>query len=209
MYVSVTRPRPVSRTLSLNTGAAGHKEDAAKTAKADLRRTASMRKVETKPSVAPSRASKPLAKTGSKGNVKEAAPPVSRIVKEAAPSVSPAQDDSVTFRSRQRKAAPPGPPVPPKPGSNKLDLKQMAAANKPGVSNKAAPVKRESKPAKPSDRANVKAEKPVMRKIVAKNSIAEMAKLAPAPCQENDVRNDQFVSHARATLSPAPARKNR
>ena len=158
-------------------------------------------KTTTTSAVAP-RASKTVTKSGSKSNVKETNP------------AAPAQDNSVTFRSRQKR--PPAPPVPPKPRPGKLDLKDLAAGANKAVNNKNVNNKHDNtesttvKPVKTSSPESVKPVKTVMKKMVSKTSVAELAKFAETPADNVDPRHtNQFVSHARATLSPAPARRQR
>ena len=209
---SSSRPRPVTRTLSLNTNKSTPAKDDSSSSGVktrELRRSASMKKPDSKTTtsaVAP-RASKTVTKSGSKSNVKETTP---------ATPAAPSQDNSVTFRSRQKR--PPAPPVPPKPRPGKLDLKDLAAGANKAVNNKNVNNKHDNtatttesvKPVKTSSPESVKPVKTVMKKMVSKTSVAELAKFAETPADNVDPRHtNQFVSHARATLSPAPARKQR
>ena len=71
-------------------------------------------------------------------------------------------------------------------------------------------AKEEGKTAKEAGRTVKEAVKPVMKKMAAKTSIAELARLADTQTREAGPgagQPGQFVSHARATLSPAPARR--
>ena len=55
--------------------------------------------------------------------------------------------------------------------------------------------------------------KPVVKKLVTKTSLAEMARLADSEALEvvvsEPLPQTQFVSHAQAVLSPSPGRKIR
>merc|ERR1711976_731751 len=202
---SVTaKPRSqVSRTMSLNSGANAPKANpSSSNIKSELRRSASVRKNEG--------------------------------VSSSGPKASDIPDNSVTFRSRTRKNPP---PVPPKPRSgNKIDLKDLALTT--GAEQKVLKENKKQKPAsldqkirKPADSSKDKSAvigeekkpksvKPVMKKMIEKKSIAEIARLADT-CnarEKEDVQDNsrgkvasagQFVSHAQATLSPAPTRKQR
>ena len=198
------KPRSqVSRTMSLNSGANAPKANqSSSNSKSELRRSASVRKNEG--------------------------------VSSSGPKASDIPDNSVTFRSRTRKNPP---PVPPKPRSgNKIDLKDLALTT--GAEQKVLKENKKQKPAaidqkirKPADSSKDKSAvigeekkpksvKPVMKKMIEKKSIAEIARLADT-CnarEKEDVQDNsrgkvasagQFVSHAQATLSPAPTRKQR
>ena len=198
---------PVERTMSARTSL-GPKSDS----KSDLKRTASLRKQEQKPPVtgaaARTAAARSVTKTGSKSNIKD----------------NLEIDNSVTFRSRTKRTPP---PVAPKPGAgDKINLKDLApaaAANGPSPTKKktARSVQQERKSSAGKTASNLtsletkgSSVKPVMKKMAAKTSIAEMAKLADTqkvaqPASSGSGARSKFVSHARATLSPAPARKQR
>ena len=143
-----------------------------------------------------------MTKTGSKSNVRD----------------NLQTDDSVTFRSRTQRTPPPVAPKP-KPG-DKIDLKDLASTPAPSTSNKKArSVQQQQQSRKSSGKTSMtsletkNSVKPVMKKMAAKTSIAEMARLADtqktlaSPSSSSGA--SKFVSHARATLSPAPARKQR
>ena len=86
--------------------------------------------------------------------------------------------------------------------------KRSTGARKVEPSKEAA--KEEGKTAKEAGRTVKEAVKPVMKKMAAKTSIAELARLADTHTREAGPgagQPGQFVSHARATLSPAPARR--
>ena len=86
--------------------------------------------------------------------------------------------------------------------------KRSTGARKVEPSKEAA--KEEGKTAKEAGRTVKEAVKPVMKKMAAKTSIAELARLADTQTREAGPgagQPGQFVSHARATLSPAPARR--
>ena len=86
--------------------------------------------------------------------------------------------------------------------------KRSTGARKAEPSKEAA--KEEGKTAKEAGRTVKEAVKPVMKKMAAKTSIAELARLADTQTREAGPgagQPGQFVSHARATLSPAPARR--
>ena len=86
--------------------------------------------------------------------------------------------------------------------------KRSTGARKVEPSKEAA--KEEGKTAKEAGRTVKEAVKPVMKKMAAKTSIAELARLADTQTGEAGPgagQPGQFVSHARATLSPAPARR--
>ena len=55
--------------------------------------------------------------------------------------------------------------------------------------------------------------KPVVKKMMAKTSLAEMARLADSEALEivvsETLHQTQFVSHAKAVLSPSPSRRVR
>lgn len=205
-YLS-SRP-PVERTMSARTSL-GPKSDS----RSDLKRTTSLRKQEQKPPVtaAPAKttaaAARTVTKTGSKSNVKD----------------NLDNDNSVTFRSRTQRTPPPVAPKP-RPG-DKIDLKDLASTPSP-TNKKARSVQqqqqRKSSGGKKSSgnlttletKSSSSTVKPVMKKMAAKTSIAEMARLAdtqktsPSPASSSGSAS-KFVSHARATLSPAPTRKQR
>merc|ERR1712066_34729 len=198
---------PVERTMSARTSL-GPKSDS----KSDLKRTTSLRKQEQKPPVtgAATRtaAARSVTKTGSKSNIKD----------------NLDIDNSVTFRSRTKRTPP---PVAPKPrAGDKIDLKDLASATAaagPSPTNKKAArsIQQERKSSAGKTASNLtsletkgSSVKPVMKKMAAKTSIAEMAKLADTqkvapPASSGSGAKSKFVSHARATLSPAPARKQR
>ena len=175
--------------------------------KTDLKRTTSLRKQEQKPPVtgAPSRtpAARAVTKTGSKTNIKD----------------NLDTDNSVTFRSRTNRAPPPVPPKP-RPG-DKIDLKDLASAGPaPALATKKSRSVQERKNSasktsvsSTSRETKTSAVKPVMKKMAAKTSVAEKARLADTQDTEAGAARasagSKFVSHARATLSPAPARKQR
>ena len=202
-----SRP-PVERTMSAR-ASLGPKSDS----RSDLKRTTSLRKQEQKPPVPGAPAAKTTAaaartvtKTGSKSNVKD----------------NLDNDNSVTFRSRTQRTPPPVAPKP-RPG-DKIDLKDLASTPSP-TNKKARSVQqqRKSSGGKKSSgnlttletKSSSTSVKPVMKKMAAKTSIAEMARLAdtqktsPSPGSSSGSGASKFVSHARATLSPAPARKQR
>ena len=204
-----SRP-PVERTMSAR-ASLGPKSDS----RSDLKRTTSLRKQEQKPPVpgaAPAKttaaAARTVTKTGSKSNVKD----------------NLDNDNSVTFRSRTQRTPPPVAPKP-RPG-DKIDLKDLASTPSP-TNKKARSVQqqqqRKSSGGKKSSgnlttletKSSSTSVKPVMKKMAAKTSIAEMARLAdtqktsPSPGSSSGSGASKFVSHARATLSPAPARKHR
>ena len=56
-------------------------------------------------------------------------------------------------------------------------------------------------------------QRPVVKKLVAKQSLAEIARLADSDALEivvsETVHQTQFVSHAKAVLSPSPSRRVR
>ena len=86
--------------------------------------------------------------------------------------------------------------------------KRSTGVRKAEPSKEAA--KEEGKTAKEAGRTVKEAVKPVMKKMAAKTSIAELARLADTQTREAGPgagQPGQFVSHARATLSPAPARR--
>ena len=86
--------------------------------------------------------------------------------------------------------------------------KRSTGARKVEPSKEAA--KEEGKTAKEAGRTVKEAVKPVMKKMAAKTSIAELARLADTQTREAGPGAGQpgpFVSHARATLSPAPSRR--
>ena len=86
--------------------------------------------------------------------------------------------------------------------------KRSTGVRKAEPSKEAA--KEEGKTAKEAGRTVKEAVKPVMKKMAAKTSIAELARLADTQTGEAGPgagQPGQFVSHARATLSPAPARR--
>ena len=172
--------------------------------KTDLKRTTSLRKQEQKPPVtgAPSRtpAARAVTKTGSKTNIKD----------------NLDTDNSVTFRSRTKRAPPPVPPKP-RPG-DKIDLKDLASAPALATKKSRSVQERKNSASKTSvssasRETKTSAVKPVMKKMAAKTSVAEKARLADTQDTEAGAARasagSKFVSHARATLSPAPARKQR
>ena len=190
-----SRP-PVERTMSAR-ASLGTKSDS----RSDLKRTTSLRKQEQKPPVTgaaaktTATAARTVTKTGSRSNVKD----------------NLDNDNSVTFRSKTQRAPPPVAPKP-RPG-DKIDLKDLAST----------PTKRKSSGGKKSSgnlttlesKNSSTSVKPVMKKMAAKTSTAEMARLAdtqktsPSPASSSGSGASKFVSHARATLSPAPTRKQR
>ena len=192
---SSSRP-PVERTLSAR-ASLGPKSDS----RSDLKRTTSLRKQEQKPPVTgaaartTATAARTVTKTGSRSNVKD----------------NLDNDNSVTFRSKTQRAPPPVAPKP-RPG-DKIDLKDLAST----------PTKRKSSGGKKSSgnlttlesKNSSTSVKPVMKKMAAKTSTAEMARLAdtqktsPSSSSSSGSGASKFVSHARATLSPAPTRKQR
>ena len=162
----------------------------------ELRRTASMKKQEKVATTATAGATnKPGTKTENKNNVKD----------------NLDKDNSVTFRSRNKKTPP---PVPPKPrAGNKIDLKDLASSTQ-STNKKEKGATQEKKRQQVDSGSKSTSIKPVMKKMAAKTSIAEMAKFAadaavPGPVGQVSPSNNQFISHARATLSPAPSRKQR
>ena len=196
---------PVERTMSARTSM-GPKSDS----RSDLRRTTSVKKQEQKPpsvtgAAATAAAKRPVTKTGSKSNVRD----------------NLQTDNSVTFRSRTQRTPPPVAPKP-KPG-DKIDLKDLASSPAPSTTNKKVrsvqqQPRKSSGGGKTSSSTSLETKssvKPVMKKMAAKTSIAEMARLAdtqktsPSPSSSSGSGASKFVSHARATLSPAPARKQR
>ena len=191
-----TRTRQaVNRTMSLVS-----KQSQAKTStqnkQAELRRTASMKKPDKVATTTAAGTSKTVTKADSKNNVKD----------------NLDKDNSVTFRSRNKKTPP---PVPPKPrAGNKIDLKDLASSTQASNKKEKGGTQEKNRQQVDSGSKSTGSIKPVMKKMAAKTSIAEMAKFAadaaaPSPVGQVSPSNNQFISHARATLSPAPSRKQR
>ena len=194
--VTNTRTRQaVNRTMSLVS-----KQSQAKTStqnkQAELRRTASMKKPDKVATTTAAGTSKTVTKADNKNNVKD----------------NLDKDNSVTFRSRNKKTPP---PVPPKPrAGNKIDLKDLASSTQAGNKKEKGGTPDKNRQQVDSGSKSTGSIKPVMKKMAAKTSIAEMAKFAadaaaPSPVGQVSPSNNQFISHARATLSPAPSRKQR
>ena len=194
--VTNTRTRQaVNRTMSLVS-----KQSQAKTStqnkQAELRRTASMKKPDKVATTTAAGPSKTVTKADNKNNVKD----------------NLDKDNSVTFRSRNKKTPP---PVPPKPrAGNKIDLKDLASSTQASNKKEKGGTQEKNRQQVDSGSKSTGSIKPVMKKMAAKTSIAEMAKFAadaaaPSPVGQVSPSNNQFISHARATLSPAPSRKQR
>ena len=194
--VTNTRTRQaVNRTMSLVS-----KQSQAKTStqnkQTELRRTASMKKPDKVATTTAAGPSKTVTKADNKNNVKD----------------NLDKDNSVTFRSRNKKTPP---PVPPKPrAGNKIDLKDLASSTQASNKKEKGGTQEKNRQQVVSESKSTGSIKPVMKKMAAKTSIAEMAKFAadaaaPSPVGQVSPSNNQFISHARATLSPAPSRKQR